>query len=295
MRSIHNYFKLIRVKQWIKNLLVLAPLVFSNNLFDPGKVTLGLLAFLNFCLISSIVYVINDLNDIASDRVHPIKSKRPLASGLIRTLHAKILLLILFIGSVVLAAYIQNLQLTLILLSYFVLNIAYAYYLKHISIIDCFSIALGFELRILAGCMAIGVSPSDFILLVTFFLALTLAFIKRKGELKVMQADSGKHRKSLTEYTPALLDKLILLCSAITLIGYLFYTIDTHTVHIFGNNYLKYSIPFVCFGLFRFIQLTEINTYEGEGDPSTLIYRDRKLQLSLAGWFIYIALCIYVF
>lgn len=290
-----TYLRLLRSKQWIKNLLVFAPLVFSLNLSQSELTLKAVLAFVTYSLLASAVYIVNDLIDMEKDRLHPKKKKRPLAAGLIGVPVAISIAILCFGISIGLALAYLPMQYTLALVMYVGLNTAYSIALKHISIIDCFCIALGFILRIFAGCWAIGVEASDFILTVTFFLALFLGFIKRKSELSILNTTAGQHRKSLEGYSGALLDRFIFICATITLIGYLFYTIDKNTIAIFGNHYLKYSLLFVVYGLFRFIQLSEGKEHEGEGDPTALIYADRPLQWTILLWMTYVASVIYVF
>ncbi len=287
-----HYIKLMRVQQWIKNLLVFAPLLFSVNLLNIVMLKQAILAFLAFSLLASTVYIINDIIDLEKDKLHPRKMYRPLPSGTISITNACILLVMCLIGSFTIAlqlpAYFSG-----ILILYILLNISYSVFLKNISLIDCFCIALGFILRVLAGCYAIGVVASDFILIVTFFLALFLVFIKRKSELIILTTSSTAHRKSLDGYSESLLNTYIFICTTITLIGYLFYSIDENTIRVFGNDYLKYSLLFVTYGMFRFIQLGEGKEYNGEGDPTTLILNDRAIQLSILLWIIYVAVVIY--
>lgn len=288
------YLKQIRVKHWIKNFLIFAPLIFSLKLLDFENLLHVFIAFLSFSFLASFIYVINDIADLEADKAHPIKSKRPIASGKIKLSYAYLLAICCLAISVTLSITINIYNFYTILAAYFFLNIAYAYLLKHISIIDCITIAIGFELRILAGCFVINVIPSNFILIVTFFLALFLSFIKRKGELKTLKEKHNTHRKVLSYYTLNLLEKYIFSTATLTLIGYIFYTMDKDTIKIFGNDYLKYSTIIVTYGILRFIQLSEIEIYNNEGDPTTLIYKDKSLQLTLLVWIIYIITCIYV-
>ncbi len=287
--------KQLRVKQWIKNFLIFAPLLFSFNLFNKTDLLYSIYTFFCYSFLASFVYIINDLKDVEADKVHPTKKNRPIASGKLSVQNAYLLAFFSIALSLTLSLLINKIELYYILLGYLVLNILYAYKLKHMSIIDCISIAIGFELRILAGCVAIGVVASDFILVVTFFLALLLAFLKRKGEIQSLAKDSNKHRKVLSYYTVPLLDKFIFASATLTIIGYLFYSIDDQIVELVGNDYLKYSLVFVIYGIFRFIQLSDIDIYEKEGDPTTLIYKDRALQLAILSWMIYVTLCLYAF
>ncbi len=284
----------IRIKQWIKNVLIFVPLFFSFNLFNRQDILNTTLTFISFSFAASFIYIINDITDKEKDKLHPRKMNRPVASGRISIQFAYFLSIILILSSISILTYINTPYLYAIVSSYIILNILYAYLLKNISIIDCISISIGFELRIIAGCIAINVVPSDFILIVTFFLALMLAFIKRKGELNTMADDSINHRIVLKYYTNSLLDKFIFASASITILGYLFYTIDKDVTAKIGNDYLKYSVVFVVYGILRFIQLTEIDIYKKEGDPTTLIFKDRPIQMALLSWIIFVAFCLYV-
>jgi decaprenyl-phosphate phosphoribosyltransferase len=273
--------------------LILAPLLFSGNLFDHASILSCISVFFAFSFAASSIYVLNDIKDVDSDRNHPVKRNRPLASGRLSIQLAIACAIVCISTSAILLFLIGDLKLTLILASYCLLNVLYSSFIKNISIVDCIFISLGFELRILAGCQAIGVEPSDFILVVTFFLALMLGFIKRKGELKVLQTDAREHRKVLSDYSVKLLDTYIYSCTTMTLISYMFYTIDENVIAQIGQDVLKYSLVFVVYGLFRFIQLTDIDKYCGEGDPTTLLYKDRPLQVTILLFLTYVTVCFY--
>ncbi len=284
----------IRVKQWIKNLLIFAPLFFSFKLFISEDLFSSIILFLTFSFSASFIYILNDIIDLEKDKLHPRKRNRPLPSGKLSKFNAIIIASILIALSISITYLYLNTNTLFIILAYVLLNLLYTLKLKHISIIDALCIAIGFELRIFAGCFAIGVLPSHFILMVTLFLALMLAFIKRKGELNSLNDESASHRKSLENYTVSLLDKFIFSSASISIFAYSLYTIDEHVIANVGNDYLKYSLIFVIYGIYRFIQLTEINIYNKEGDPTTLIYKDRPIQLCLLLWVLYIAFCFYV-
>jgi decaprenyl-phosphate phosphoribosyltransferase len=288
-----SVFREIRVYQWIKNLLIFAPLIFSRKLFEPLSLEKALLAFLAYCLTASAIYVINDLKDLESDRLHPTKKNRPLAAGDLSKSTAVILVFVCLALALAVLTKLDDTAVVVVLLIYCIINILYSLYFKHVSIIDCFFIALGFELRIIAGCKAIDVLPSDFILVVTFFLALMLGFIKRKGELKVLSHQPENHRKVLSDYSEGMMDKFIYSCSTMTLISYMFYTIDQNVVALVGHDNLKYSLIFVVYGLFRFVQLADIDKFHGEGDPTTLIYKDKPIQITLALYLIFVLYCFY--
>jgi decaprenyl-phosphate phosphoribosyltransferase len=286
------FIKLIRVNNWIKNLFVFFPILFSANL-DSGALFLNsTLAFLAFCFTSSFVYIINDIKDLEQDRSHPVKRNRPIASGKISIPAA------LGVAAAMVTAGFSimlslSAELVYLLLFYVLLNVAYSFYFKHISIIDCICVSIGFVLRIEAGCLAIDVPPSSWILAVTFFLALYLAFSKRKSELMLLDNITGSHRKALEGYTLKLLDIYIFICATISLSAYLLYSFDPHVITVFGNDNLKYSVVFVVTGFFRYFQIIETRTHEGEGDPTTLTLKDRPLQLAILAWVIYIVWVIY--
>lgn len=285
--------KQIRVYQWVKNFLILAPLLFSGNLFNITTIFYSIFTFFAFSFAASSIYVLNDIRDVESDRKHPVKRDRPLASGRFPMGVAVACALLCIISSVSILLYIGDSILAAIIASYCILNVLYSLYLKHVSIVDCIVIAIGFELRILAGCEAIHVRPSDFILVVTFFLALLLAFIKRKGELNVLDEHANGHRRALSNYSVKLLDIYIFSCATMTLISYMFYTIDANVVKQIGSDNLKYSLVFVVYGLFRFIQLADIDKYQGEGDPTTLLFRDFALQSTITLFLVYVVFCFY--
>ena len=286
MGSIIN---LIRVRQWIKNLLVFAPLAFALD-FNGKAISLELIAFSAFCFASSAVYIINDIIDIKSDRVHKTKRLRPIAAGKISIHQALILELVLLIFAFYAAQELAS-QLTLILGTYYILNLAYSLWLKKYLILDIMIIAFGFILRILAGAYAISVDISNWILVVTFFAALFLALGKRKNEVELLEADSQNHRQVLAGYTPDFLNQLLSITAGITIVGYTLYTIDTETTAHFGTDKLLYTIPFVVFGIFRYFHL--IYNKDRGGDPTNIFLTDKPLIIDIIIWigvFIFIAL-----
>ncbi len=265
----------MRPRQWTKNLVLFAPLVFSENLFNQPFVLKTILAFLVFCVVSGCVYILNDLIDIEQDRKHPLKSKRPLASGLFKPLYAIIafivLLLISFGGAI---AFLNDLF-VLIALIYLVLQIAYSWALKHIVIIDVFSIAAGFLLRVIAGAEVIEVYFSTWLFFCTILLSLFLALSKRRHELKLLDNDAVHHRKILFEYSPELLDHMISIVTTATVIVYILYTVSAETVQKFGTDNLKYTAPFVLYGIFRYLYL--IHQKNEGGSPEKVLLNDRPL------------------
>jgi decaprenyl-phosphate phosphoribosyltransferase len=287
-----SFIKLIRVNNWVKNLFVFFPLLFSANLTSTTSLVNSALAFLAFCFTSSFVYIINDIKDKDQDKLHPSKQKRPIAAGNISIPTALTVGVVMIVAGFSIMASL-SINLIYLLLFYVLMNIAYTFYLKHISIIDCICVAIGFVLRIQVGSLAIGVVASDWILTVTFFLALYLAFSKRKSELLLLDKASGSHRKSLDGYSLKLLDVYIFICATISLAAYLLYSFDQRVIATFHNDYLKYSVVFVVIGFFRYFQIIETKVYDGEGDPTTLVLKDKPLQMAVLAWVLYIVWVIY--
>ena len=265
-----NYIKLVRVPQWIKNFFVFVPLLFSRHIFDKVYFYPALSAFLMFCLISSIVYIFNDIVDIEADRAHPVKKNRPLPSGKISTRNA-ILILILFavITGFLIPAF--NYKFGIILISYFLVNVLYTFIFKHIVLLDIFSIALGFMLRILAGAFVINVEISSWLLLTTMFISLFLGIMKRRSELVLVNSDSEKNsRKVLASYSLNYIDQVATITAAGVIICYALYTVSERTIKIFQSDHMIYTTPFVVFGIFRYMFLVYISN-KGENTVEIMI------------------------
>lgn len=286
------YLSLLRVQSWIKNLFLVAPLVFSFNLFNTALYLPVVSAFLAFCFLSSTVYILNDLVDAESDKLHPRKKLRPLPSGRITRSGALTVALFTCLSAAAFALLVGNASFYKALLCYLLINIAYVFKLKQFALVDCFCIASGFVLRVLAGCFAISVVPSDWIVVVTFFLALFLAFNKRKSELVLLDNNPQHHRQALAGYSIRILDVYIYLCAAICITAYLMYTLTSTSIPASLHDPLKYSAFFVVFGLFRYIQINDAEKAE-DGDPTVLLYKDRFLQAAVVLWVVYTAYVIY--
>ena len=265
-----NFIKLIRIPQWIKNLFVFVPLVFSKHLFDKDYLISSLIAFLIFSLISSIVYVINDIADVESDRLHPQKKFRPIAAGKINSMQAISISGILFIVAIIL---MQNYNLRFISCVglYFILNIIYSFVLKNIVLLDIFSIAAGFMIRVFAGAFAISVEISSWLILTTMFISLFLAIMKRRSELNIVENhDFIATRKVLQHYSLNFADQMATVASAGVIICYALYTVAQRTVTIFHTDNLIYTTPFVVFGIFRYMYLVYMNQ-KGENTTEVMI------------------------
>jgi 4-hydroxybenzoate polyprenyltransferase len=265
-----SFIKLIRIPQWIKNFFVFVPLVFSKHLFDKDYLISSLIAFLIFNLISSIVYVINDIADVESDRLHPQKKFRPIAAGKINSMQAISISGILFIVAIIL---MQNYNLRFISCVglYFILNIIYSFVLKNIVLLDIFSIAAGFMIRVFAGAFAISVEISSWLILTTMFISLFLAIMKRRSELNIVENhDFIATRKVLQHYSLNFADQMATVASAGVIICYALYTVAERTVTIFHTDNLIYTTPFVVFGIFRYMYLVYMNQ-KGENTTEVMI------------------------
>ncbi|HYN08723.1 MAG TPA: decaprenyl-phosphate phosphoribosyltransferase [Vicinamibacterales bacterium] len=271
----------LRPSQWTKNLFVFAGLIFAERLFDPVAAALAMGAFFVFCALSGVVYLVNDIQDREADRRHPIKSHRPIASGAISPSTAATTAVTLG-AAAILSAFWIDVEFGIVALIYVTLLTLYSVSLKHIVILDVLTIAGGFVLRALGGAVAIDVRFSHWLLLLMLLLALFLALSKRRAELVMLADDAKDHRPSLAEYSPYLLDQMIGVVTASTLLAYAFYTIAPDTVARFGTDRLLWTVPFPLYGIFRYLYL--VHQREGGGNPSELLLTDRPLLACVALW-----------
>ena len=285
-----NLLMSLRPSQWAKNLLVFAGLLFGLRLFDPVAVGRALGAFVIFCLLSGVVYLINDIADRETDRQHPLKALRPIASGALPVSTA--LTIAIVIGGVALTgAFSLGIRFFAVAATYLTLLALYSGPLKHIIIIDVLTIAIGFVLRAVAGAVAVDVEISHWLLVCTILLALFIALNKRRHEITLLADDAATHRPILGEYSEYLLDQMIAVVTASTLISYVFYTISPETQEKFGTQWLGLTIPFPLYGIFRYLYL--VHRREGGGSPSELLLTDRPLLVCVALWAIAVAAIIY--
>jgi len=273
--------RLLRPAHWAKNVFVLAPLVFAQRLNDPESVRNGLMAFAAFCLASSAVYVFNDIRDRVEDRLHPMKRFRPIAAGDVSVVSATVLGLGLAAASLALAASL-GWPFFSILAIYLVLNQLYSAGLKHTVILDVMIVSLGFVLRVLAGGAAVHVQVSAWLLLCTFFIALFLAFSKRRHELILLAEDASGQRPVLSHYSPEFLDQMINVVTASTVVAYAMYAISPETVEKFHTQHLIYTIPMVLFGIFRYLYL--IYQKHTNRNPTEAILRDPPFLINILIW-----------
>lgn len=290
-----KYLKLLRVEQWVKNLFVFAPLFFSGNITHYDLLIKSIFAFIIFSLIASSIYIINDYSDIESDRKHPQKKDRPLASGAISKSTARIILavLLLVVVMLLLLSYdilSQNLwKFSSIIGFYFVMNLAYTFKLKHVAIVDVCIIAIGFVLRVLAGGYATGILISQWAILLTFVLALVLAIGKRRGELINAQI-SGRTRKALDGYNVQFADIALSISCALGIVCYLMFTLSPEVQQRFHPR-VFYTVIFVVFAFLRYLQQTLV--YNKTESPTKIIYKDRYIQVTLVLWLVSFLLQIY--
>lgn len=268
-----QYLRLMRIPHWIKNFFIFAPLVFSLHFTLLPSILLSVYAFAAFCLVSSSVYILNDLIDREKDRLHPDKKDRPLASGKASPVIAVVLASVLFLGGLAITYFI-NLYTMLAFGGYFITVLLYSLFIKNEVILDVFFIAMGFVLRVAAGAAAIGVGLSNWIFLTTLFIALFLGFGKRRHEL-IMTEDSHRHRPVLKEYNVRLLDYMIVISVTLTIITYSLYVIDPDTTARFGTRSLLYTLPFALYGLFRYMY--DIYQKAEGGDPADIVIRDKHI------------------
>jgi 4-hydroxybenzoate polyprenyltransferase len=286
--GVKDWVRLIRPAQWTKNLFVLAPLLFSGKGSEADAVVDALMALVAFCLLASAVYSFNDVADRESDRSHPTKRHRPVASGRITTAAAIGMAAGLILAGLGLS-WSVNSQLALIAGTYLGLNLVYSFWIKHVVILDVFAIAAFFLLRLLGGSVAIGVAPSIWLLICGGLLALYLGFAKRRHELLLLGGDSTSHRKVLGDYGPAFLDQMSVVLLAVTVVSYIMYTLSPERVAVSGHL-LTYSLIFVLYGVFRYLYLVH---QRGGGSPTETLLTDRSLIIAVLLWSLYCGWVVY--
>jgi 4-hydroxybenzoate polyprenyltransferase len=290
MRTLRSLLVSMRLPHWVKNLFLFAALIFSGRLLHIGDLLLTLVGFVLFSISSSAIYLINDIADVEKDKLHPEKCHRPIPSGelSIRTAAsvAVILLAVALVGSFIVSA-----PFGLVAATYVLVNIAYSFYLKHVVILDVMSIAISFVLRVVAGAVIIGVPSSEWLILCTLLLSLFLGFAKRRHELLILEKDATVHRAVLEHYSPYFLDQMTAIVTASTVMSYALYTISDETVKKFNTKSLIYTVPFVLYGIFRYLYL--VHKREEGGNPTKIILTDIPLILNVVAWVLVCAYIIY--
>ena len=281
----------LRPRQWIKNSVIFAALVFSHGLTDATQFMRSLAAFALFCAVSSSVYLLNDILDLENDRAHPTKSKRPIASGELAVLPAALAGVVLALSALALS-YLLSPPFSAMALTYLASNILYSLWLKKVVIVDVMIISSGFVIRAVAGGLVIGVEVSAWLILCTILLSLFLGFTKRRQELAQLESQAVTHRAILKEYSIAFLDQMISIVTAATLTAYFLYTLAPETRVKLGTPYLPLTIPFVLYGIFRYLYLVHQRNM-GE-NPTGALYADRPLLADVILWAVAAVVILYV-
>lgn len=291
-----NLLKLIRPHQWLKNVFVMIPMFFGGSLLDPSDIRASVVTFFAFSFIASSVYCFNDIIDVEADRRHPVKCKRPIASGAISVRSAWALMALMFLLSVgtvcLLDTYSHVINVGLMILIYYILNILYCSKLKQYAIVDVCIIAFGFVLRVLAGGFATDIALSKWLVLMTFLLTLFLSFAKRRDDVLRMNETGEPPRKNTIRYNLTFINQAITITASVTFVCYIMYTVSPEVVNRFHSDLLYLTSVFVLLGLLRYIQITVVD--KRSGDPTKMMLRDRFTQCVVLLWALTFLVLIYV-
>lgn len=292
----NNILKLIRPHQWLKNAFVLMPMFFGGSLLDPEDIRASLLTFLAYSFVASSVYCFNDINDVEADRRHPVKCKRPLASGAVSMSTAWMLMALMFVLAALMTALLGDrghiLKVGGVLLFYYILNICYCAKLKQYAIVDVCIVAFGFVLRVLAGGFATDITLSKWLVLMTFLLTLFLSFAKRRDDVLRMNETGEPPRKNTIRYNLTFINQAITITASVTLVCYIMYTVSPEVVARLGSDLLYLTSVFVLLGLLRYMQITVVD--KKSGDPTKIMLRDRFTQLVVVLWALTFLILIYI-
>ena len=280
----------MRPKQWIKNTFIFAGLIFSHNLFEVHLLTKVIAGFILFCLGASSIYIFNDINDIKKDREHPDKCKRPIPLGLLQLKKAYAASIVLAVTALA-GSFLADPHFFIILSAYIVMNIAYSIKIKHVVILDVMCIAFGFVFRVISGTELARVSTSNWLIICTVCISLFLGFSKRRQELILIGQNSQNHRKVLADYSITFLDQMIAVATACTVMSYALYTISNETIAKFGTRNLVFTIPFVIYGIYRYLYL--IHQKNMGGNPTNIVLTDFPLLLNGLLWLAAVFFIIY--
>jgi len=288
--TFRSVLKLLRPKHYIKNLFIFMPLFFAGQFSDVQQLIKLFIAFLAFSMCASAIYILNDSRDIAEDRLHPKKKLRPLAAGTISLQTAVILMILLFASGVFLMGYL-SLHALGILGLYLVLNILYSFFLKHVSILDVTIIAIGFVLRIFVGAIVTDTPLSQWIVIMTFLLALFLALAKRRDGVLIFLETNQNIRKVIKDYNLKFVEGAMMIMSSVTIVAYILYTTSTEVVQRLNSEYVYLTSIYVILGILRYMQLSlhENNS----GSPTDLVLKDSFLIAVIFGWILHFAALIY--
>ncbi len=278
-----NFIKLIRPQQWIKNLVVFMPIFFAGRIFDIHSLWIGILTTIAFCFTASSIYCLNDIIDVEDDRKHPIKCKRPFASGAITISQGYVIMLIMFGLALLTLLFLPSgsrLKTGGVIVFYWLLNIAYCLKLKRYAIIDVCIVAFGFVLRVLAGGWATNIALSKWIVLMTFLIMLFLSFAKRRDDVLRMNETGRPPRQNTSRYNIDFINQAITITAGVTLVCYIMYTMSPDTIAHFHTDNLYLTSIFVLIGLLRYIQLSVVD--KKSGDPTKVMLEDRTTQIIIA-------------
>lgn len=285
-----KYIKLVRVKHWVKNLFLMLPLFFGGELFAFEKYGDFLIGILAFSLVASSIYIINDYRDIESDKMHPEKSKRPLASGAVSKTEALVILAIFLIAGFGIAYYLKT-KFMFVIGIYFLMNLAYSFGLKNFPIVDIIIVALGFNLRVKAGGVLGNIAVSEWLTMMIFLLALFLAVAKRRDDILIKISSGLDMRKSVKGYNLDYINAILSVLSGVILVSYILYTLSPTTIQHFNTHRLFYTSLFVFAGIMRYLQIALVDN--NSGSPTNLLYKDRFIQVSMVLWLLSFYLLIY--
>jgi len=291
LNKIKIVIQLLRIQQWVKNVFILFPLIFSGRLYQTDRLLDCLVTFIGFCFIASSVYILNDFLDKAQDRLHPKKSNRPLAQNKL-TAPSIILLVLVVMGLGLWTCLHVDAVILYSAVVYVLLHLFYNFYAKKIVILDVIFVAAGFQIRIWAGSFAAGVLPSEWLQLCVFLLALFLGFTKRRHEISTLKEKAWEHRSVLAHYTIYLLDQIIIICSTLTIVFYGLYAISSDIVLRTGNHNMVYSMGFVIYGIFRYLYLVHVKKM-GD-DTGEIIFSDKFLLASILLWIAFVLGVLYL-
>ena len=290
-RNIRGLIIEMRPLEWSKNLLVFSGVIFSKSLTDFNNIRISLLGFAIFCAASSGIYIFNDLCDLKQDREHPIKRNRPLAAGTLNVNLARFVMILLF-ATAAIGALLLSQAFALVIAVYLLTCLAYSLKLKDIVILDVILIANGFVLRAVSGAVLIGVAPSEWLVLCTSMVALLIGFGKRRHEMVLLEKSAENHRASLRDYSVEFLNSIMNICAGAAVLTYALYTRADETVARVGSRGMMLTIPFVVYGIFRYLFL--IHKRRVGGDPVQILFGDRPTLVNLVLWILTVGLVIYV-
>src|SRR5579862_5772586 len=288
MRFLKSILKLMRVHQWVKNLFIFLPLFFNQQLTDIPALINCIITFIGFSFVASSIYCFNDIYDVESDKVHPTKRKRPIASGAISKNTAIVIMIICCaIGLLIIKLGKISDKVLVVTAFYFVMNLAYTIKLKQISIIDAFIIAFGFVIRIFLGGAATGIMLTNWIVIMTFLLALFLAFAKRRDDVIIYNRTQVKARSNVVNYNLDFLNAILNITATVTIMAYLMYTVSEKVMTRFKSQSVYLTSLFVMAGLFRYLQITMVDSKSGS--PTKILLKDRFIQACIIGWLLLFA------